>query len=127
VKKDGLKLCFLSMVLLFGFTDLSNATAQHRNFEMNKKLELRQRRIEEFRAVRQIERKERLEKEALQTGKLQSSPPMNDRASLPPSRPASELNERPIQRFNRLTPEERLALRRQIREAREGIYQKAPR
>jgi hypothetical protein len=127
VKKDGLKLCFLSMVLLFGFTDLSNATAQHRNFEMNKKLELRQRRIEEFRAVRQIERKERLEKEALQTGKLQSSPPTNDRASLPPPRPASELNERPIQRFNRLTPEERLALRRQIREAREGIYQKAPR
>jgi hypothetical protein len=127
VKKDGLKLCFLSMVLLFGFTDLSNATAQHRNFEMNKKLELRQRRIEEFRAVRQIERKERLEKEALQTGKLQSSPPTNDRASLPPPRPASELNERPIQRFNRLTPEERLALRRQIREARDGIYQKAPR
>ncbi|MFZ6800228.1 hypothetical protein [Undibacterium sp. Di24W] len=94
---------------------------------MNKKLEMRQRRIEEFRAVRQIERKERFEKEARQIGKSQSSPPPNDKASLPKPRPVSELSERPIQRFNRLTPEERLALRRQIREAREDIYQKAPR
>nr|WP_314860798.1 hypothetical protein [uncultured Undibacterium sp.] len=124
MNKNSLKLCVLILMLIFGLTDFSTAVAQQRNFDTGKKLEMRQKRIEEFRAVRQIERQERFEREVRQNGKLQSPIQSNNKASLPTSRPAQELGERPILKFNRLTPEERLALRRQIREAREDIYQK---
>jgi hypothetical protein len=124
VKKSNLKLSLLSALLLIGFADISMVFAQQRNFEMNRKLEMRQRRVEEFRAVRQIERQERFEREVRQNEKMQRPPPLHDKVNLPPPRPAPEVGERPLQKFNRLTPEERLALRRQIREARDDIYQK---
>jgi hypothetical protein len=123
VKKSNLKLSLLSLLLIIGFADVSTVFAQQRNFEINKKLEMRQRRVEEFRAVRQIERQERFEREVRQNEKLQRPSMSQDKVSSPPP-PAQELGERPLPRFNRLTPEERLALRRQIREARENIYQK---
>jgi hypothetical protein len=124
VKKSSLKLSLLSALLIIGFEDVSTAFAQQRNFEISRKLEMRQRRVEEFRAVRQIERQERLEREARQNEKMHRPPPLHDKVNLPLSRPAPEVGERPLPKFNRLTPEERLALRRQIREARDDIYQK---
>jgi hypothetical protein len=124
VKKSNLKLSLLSTLLVIGLVDVGTVYAQQTNFEMNRKLEMRQRRIEEFRAIRQLERQERLEREMRQNERMQRPPPLQDKVNLPPPRPAPELGQRPLPRFNRLTPEERMALRRQIREAREDIYQK---
>jgi hypothetical protein len=124
VKKSILKLSLLSALLISGFADIGTVFAQQRNFEMNKKLEMRQRRVEEFRAVRQIERQERFEREVRKNEKPQRPSTSHDNVNSPPLRPASEEGERPLPKFSRLTPEERLALRRQIREAREDIYQK---
>lgn len=109
--------------MLLGLSDISMAGAQQRNFDIDRKQEMRQRRIEEFRAIRQIERLERLDR---QNGKQppQTAVGAADKVVLPPIRPASELSQRPLPKFNRLTPEERVALRRQIREARVEIYQK---
>jgi hypothetical protein len=118
VKKDNINVCLLGTLLIIGFADMGTVAAQQRNFEMNRKQEIRQRRIEEFRAIRQIERQERLS-EKLPQRQLQS----NEKAMLPPQ-PAPESGERPVPRFNRLTPEERMALRKQIRDARDNIYQK---
>ena len=124
VKINICKLCGLSTLTLFGLSTVgmvSPASAQQRNFEMSRKQEIRQRRVEDFRAIRQIERQEKLER---QNDKPHRPSIVGERALTSQARPVPPLGQRPLPRMQSLTPEERIALRRQIREAREDIYQK---
>ncbi|MFC0352082.1 hypothetical protein [Undibacterium danionis] len=122
MKKISINMVCLRVLLVVGLSDISVAFAQQRSFEANRKQEMRQRRVEEFRAIRQIEHQERLHHLSEKAAQRQ---PISNESGLPTAaRSGSEMEARPLPKFNRLTPEERIALRRQIREAREDIYLK---
>ncbi|MBC3830516.1 hypothetical protein H8K33_03250 [Undibacterium amnicola] len=84
-----------------------------------------EKRRQQFRELQELRFNQRLERiQDAQSGAVR------DRGALPPIRESSSgaidrderSAERPIIKLNRLSPEERLALRRQIREARQDIY-----
>jgi len=84
-----------------------------------------EKRRQQFRELQELRFNRRLERiQDAQSGAVR------DRGALPPKRESSlgaisrdeRSAQRPIIKLNRLSPEERLALRRQIREARQDIY-----
>lgn len=91
---------------------------QTQDNEARQKIEKRRqqfRELQELRFNRRVERLEEAQTEALRD--RGGSPPMREKS-------ASSMNrdDRPAIKLNRLSPEERVALRRQIREARQDIY-----
>lgn len=101
-----------TLCLLLAFAVCGHAGAAPQNKQqmmMQKRMEHRQLQMEEMRAMRQAERQR--VKEVV-------------RASLAEQRAqrGEVINERPIEQLRRMSPEEKMALRKQIREARREIY-----
>lgn len=101
-----------TLCLLLAFAVCCHAGAAPQNKQqmmMQKRMEHRQLQMEEMRAMRQAERQR--VKEVV-------------RASLAEQRAqrGEVTNERPIEQLRRMSPEEKMALRKQIREARREIY-----
>lgn len=126
-----IKLLVLSIALtvcMFA-NDIVWATPQQgRNPGARQRFEMRQRQIEEMRANRQAEKAARQQAKAEQQAgnpPQQAQTPPPQQASLSSTVQQSQGNiERDFRpnKLNRLTPEERMALRKQIREARREIY-----
>lgn len=76
---------------------------------MQKRMEQRQRQMDEMRALRQAERQR--VKEVVRASLAERKAQRGELA-----------NERPIEQLRRMSPEEKMALRKQIREARREIY-----
>jgi len=126
-----IKLVVLSIALTV--CTLANGTAwaapqQGRNLGARQRFEMRQRQMEEIRANRQAEKAARQQAKAEQQAANpppQPQTPPAQQGSLSSTVQQSQGNiERDFKpnKLNRLTPEERMALRKQIREARREIY-----
>jgi flagellar motility protein MotE (MotC chaperone) len=102
----------------FASPQQAQQSQQAQDTEARQKIEKRRqqfRELQELRFNRRIERLEETQDEVLRERGGSSS--MREKSASNMSR-----DDRPAVKLNRLSPEERVALRRQIREARQDIY-----
>ncbi len=100
----------LSVVCVLGASGNAIADPQNKQALMaQQRMEHRQRQMEEMRAIRQAERQR--VKEVVRASLVERRAQHGELA-----------NERPMEQFRRMSPEEKMALRKQIREARREIY-----
>ncbi|WMW78939.1 hypothetical protein RF679_09705 [Undibacterium cyanobacteriorum] len=132
---SGTKIKFVVLSIALTVCSLANETAwaapqQGRKPGGMQRFEMRQRQMEEIRANRQAEKAARQQAKAEQQA---ANPPPQPQPQTPPPQQVSlsstvQQSQGNIERdfkpnkLNRLTPEERMALRKQIREARREIY-----
>ncbi|MBR7798623.1 hypothetical protein [Undibacterium fentianense] len=114
------RLILFSLTSVFIVSGQASAIAQQREQDNRARVENRRqiiRDFQEFRAARKLERQnDKMERNA---DREPIRPLKREFPNLPP---IDEKGEKPFAKMNRLSPEERMALRRQIREAREEIY-----
>lgn len=107
--------CLLAFSSILGIS--VDAFAQHQqNSDARQNVDKRRFQFQEFRMNRRLERQADNQTGA---GNEQEAASRKDSSS---SMPVSNKEEKANAKFNRLSPEERIALRRQIREARQDIY-----
>lgn len=102
----------MALFALYAFGVSGNAVAapqEKQAIMAQKRMENRQRQMEEMRAQRQAEQQRA--REMMRTSLAEQR-----------ARQREFANERPIEHFRRMSPEEKMALRKQIREARREIY-----
>ncbi|MBC3876000.1 hypothetical protein [Undibacterium flavidum] len=107
-----------SLLVLSTLSISVDVYAQHQqNSSPRQNLDKRRFQLQEFRANRRLERQAEN-----QSGAMTERDTTFSRRDLSSSTPVINRDEKPVNKFNRLSPEERIALRRQIREARQEIY-----
>ncbi|MBI3713631.1 MAG: hypothetical protein HY253_11825 [Burkholderiales bacterium] len=100
----------VSVVCVLGTSASAIAAPQNKHAIMaQQRMENRQRQMEEMRVQRQAERQR--VKEVIRASLAEQRAQQGELA-----------NERPNEQFRRMSPEEKMALRKQIREARREIY-----
>lgn len=110
--------CLLLVSSILGMSVDAYAQPQHQqNSGARQNPEKRRFQFQEFRANRRLERQ--LDK---QNSTISDRERISARKDLSTFLPADGREENNNHKFNRLSPEERIALRRQIKEARQDIY-----
>lgn len=103
---------------MLSFSIDASASPQHQqNSNARQNLEKRRFQIQEFRLNRRLERQQ--ENQGKNNNERE---PVASRKDLLSNASASNGEDKPVVKYNRLSPEERIALRRQIKEARQDIY-----
>ena len=115
--------CIWCVCVLMWSTQVAAMQQSTTSSEMNARIEKRRQFVRELQELKNARRAENSASKAVEYAGPEMTSPANRREAL---RSANDLkrSERPVEKNLRLSPEERVALRRQIREARIEIYQR---